>query len=351
MAKLPETLPIKPISLAVEEAKAQIQIERSGKVTGLYTRWAYLNRAFFKYFRFRSITAIPGMSGSGKSAILNMIEDDFSNPELNPSFFEKREDGTFKPKIAILAFKYEMDAYDEVLRTLSGKVKKSYANLLSSEMDEEASRTLKKEVYNQVSDEQYEVFCKKLDELKSKPIYYIESAGNLDQLYKTCHKFKSENPTVQLVITLDHSLLSQKLSEKDDLELSANTAHTAIRLKKTLGAMVIFLMQMNGEIEKPIRRDNPALHFPIKTDIHCGNQVYWACDNVLIFHRPELLNIEKYGNKPFPMITKGLIHCAFIKSRKNKPCNLVFEDKFSEGNMQQTTPDAKKWKASNFDFQ
>src|ERR1035437_2615668 len=88
MAKLPLTLPIKPISQAVEEAKGQIQLERSGKITGLYTRWQYLNRAFFKYPRFRTITAIGGMSGSGKSAILNMIEDDFSNPELNPTFFE-----------------------------------------------------------------------------------------------------------------------------------------------------------------------------------------------------------------------------------------------------------------------
>lgn len=356
----PKRLPIKPIDVAVEEAKALINQERSGIVTGLYTRWDKINRAKFKYWRFRNVTMIAGMSGSGKSAILNMIEDDFTNPHLNPKFLCKFNPETkdylwdgkhiLEPKICILAFKFEMDAADEVLRNLSGKTKKSYSHLLSSQHNSEETKKTGKEVYNTVSDKEFEELSNELDKLKSRPIKYIETAGNLEQIWATCAAFKEQFPEKQLVVTLDHTLLSEKLSEKDDLELTSNSARLAIRLKKAFNALVIFLGQLNGEIEKPIRRDNPDLQFPVKTDIHCGNQIYWACDDVVIFHRPEILNITKYGKRPFPMLAMGLVHCAWIKSRKNRSGNIWFENLFHEGNMREIDPNEMKWKATDSEF-
>lgn len=340
----PKLLPIKPISEAVEEAKYLINLERSGQITGLYTRWRGINRAFMKYARFSTVTMMAGASGSGKSAILNMFEDDFTNPELNPTFLLKYNtknnswdwDGEFikEPKVHVLAFKYEMDAADEVLRTLSGRVSQSYSKLLSSEKIGRPTIS-EQESYNKVSDEEFLDYSHHLDKMKDRPISYIETAGNLEQLYATCIEFKKNNPSLKLVITLDHTLLSQKLSEKDDLELTSHSAHTAIRLRKAINANVIFISQLNGEIEKPIRRDNPALHYPVKTDIHCGNQIYWACDNVLIYHRPEKLDIEVYGKGKKAVISKDLVHCAWIKSRKNFGGNLWFKQEFNKGSMRQ----------------
>ena len=337
----PKILPIKSISEAVEEAKSLIQEERSGNVNGLYTRWTGINRAKFKYWRFRNVTMIAGMSGSGKSAILNMIEDDFTNIILNPKF---------QSNIALLAFKFEMDAADEVLRNLSGKAKLSYSYLLSSQNNREESKLQGKEIYNRITDFEFAELSTELDKLKSRPIRYIETAGNLEQIWGTCAAFKEKHPEKQLIVTLDHTLLSEKLNEKDDLELTSNSARLAIRLKKAFNALVIFLGQLNGEIEKPIRRDNPDLQFPVKTDIHCGNQIYWACDDVLIFHRPEILNITKYGKRPFPLNTNGLIHCAWIKSRKNTAGNIWFKQLFNEGNMIQINPESFKWQPINSEF-
>lgn len=334
MKQQEKTLPIKSMREAIQEAKDLINLERSGKITGLYTRWSKVNKALMKYLRFRSVTCIAGMSGSGKSAILNMIEDDFTNPELNPSFVGK---------ITLLAFKYEMDASDEILRNLSGKVKKSYSYLLSSEAIGEGKE------YNKITDEEAACYERELDKLENRPIKYIENAGNLEQLWNTCVKEYQENPNKRLIVTIDHTLLSQKLSEKDDLELAANTAQVAIRLRKYLNAIVIFINQLNGEIEKPIRRENPSMHYPVKTDIHCGNQIYWACDNVFIFHRPEILHILKYGNVE-PLNTKNLIHGALIKSRKNKIGNLFFEQRFNEGNMVQINKESKIYKSESFNF-
>lgn len=326
--KGPQTLPIKPISQAIKEAKDLIDSERSGNITGLFTRWKGINRGFLKYSRFGQVTMIAGTSGSGKSAILNMIEDDFTNPILNPSFLLPQ------PKIHILAFKYEMDASDEILRNLSGKVQKSYSYLLSSQVIE-PDKQVELEQYNKVNDEEYNTYSETLDTLASKPISYIETAGNLDQLYNTCVAFNKANPHVRLVITLDHTLLSVKLSEKDDLELSARTAQVAIKLRKALGANIIFINQLNGEIEKIARRDNPTLQYPVKTDIHCGNQVFWACDNVLIFHRPETLQIEKYGPTREAVNSKDVIHCNWVKSRKGNTGHVWFRNEFKIGNMVQ----------------
>ena len=91
------------------------------------------------------------------------------------------------------------------------------------------------------------------------------------------------------------------------------------------------------------RIENDTLHFPKKTDIHCGNQIFWACDDVVIYHRPELLQIEKYGKVPFPVNSKGLIHCYWIKSRKNRTGHLWFKNEFHIGNMTQIDPITVKW--------
>lgn len=340
-SKLPKTLPIKTIAEAVEDAKSLINEERSGRVNGLYTRWTGVNRAKFKYWRFRNVTMIAGGSGSGKSAILNMLEDDFTNPAMN---------GKWQDQICILAFKFEMDAADEVLRNLSGKTRLSYSYLLSSQGDAKRSKEEGKEVYNTINDQEYDQLVIELDKLKTRPIRYIENAGNLEQIWNTCAAFKEQFKNKKLIVTMDHLLLSEKLSEKDDLELTSNTAKLAIRLKKAFDCAVIILAQLNGEIEKIIRRDNPEFQFPVKTDIHCGNQIYWACDDVLIFHRPELLNITKYGKAPRSLNTRNLVHCAWIKSRKSSPGNIWFTERFKEGNMDQIDPSTVLWKAADTDF-
>ena len=376
MIKNPTTLKMKSSADAVADAKSLIDQERSGRIAGLFTRWRGVNRAFMRYSRFGKVTMIAGASGSGKSAILNMIENDFINPDLNPTFIKHLDRDIYSPtfgqfigedKVMILAFKYEMSAGDEVLRTVSGKLQKSYGYLLSSEIigkeDESGNlikakdengrqvldkngkpivKALDKEVYNKIDDKEFAKISSELDNMSNRQIMYIESAGNLEQLYLTCAKFKEENPHLRLVVTLDHTLLSVKLSERDDGELIAATAHVADKLKKGLNANVIFLAQLNGEIEKPLRRDNPSLHFPVKTDIHWGGQIYWACDYVFIYHRPELLGIEKYSHK-HPANTKKLIHMACIKSRGGKIGNVWFKEEFEVGNVRQVEFSEVEW--------
>lgn len=342
------------ISVAVEKAKNIVNLERSGVITGLYSRFPRLNSALLKYFRFSRVYLIAGMSGSGKSAFLNILEDDFTNPRLNPSLSNE---------IAILAFKYEMEGSDEVLRNVSGKIEKSYSYLISAEsyysieiegadykvingdaVDDQGNVILKNVIltrepnikYNAVNDEEFNRISIHLDSLKDKPIYYFETAGDLLQLYRTVEEFNRQYPNKKLVVTLDHKLLSKKLTEKDDMALVQNTAHIAIALRKNFGAMVIILGQLNGAIEDNVRIEQHTLHYPKKTDIYCGGQIYWACDNVMIYHKPEAIGIERYGKKGYH--TKDLVHLSIIKGRFNRVGQIFLKDELSIGKLSEFRP-------------
>lgn len=312
-----KVLPVKHINTSIEEAKQTINLERTNKQLGLYCRFSGLNRAMLKYWRFGQVTLIAGMSSGGKSTLLNILEDDFTNPELN---------GKCEYKVIMLGFKYEMSGSDEVLRNVSGKLDTNYSHLLSAEYikDDKDGNA----IYNKIDDSEFEKISIKLNNLKDRKIFYVETNGDLTQLFETYKSMKERYKDHKFIITVDHTLLSKKLDEKSDAELMQSTGLMAIRLRK-LGEMVILIGQLNGNIEEITRRENPALHYPIKTDIHNGNQVFWACNNVILYHRPELLKIQKYGMEKKD--SKRLIHITFIKQRFGKIGNIWLQENFSKG--------------------
>lgn len=319
-------LPVKHIDTSIDEAEESIELERSGKQLGVYCRYAKVNRAMLKYWRFGQVTLLAGMSSGGKSTLLNALEDDFTNPELN---------GNCEYDVVMLGFKYEMSGSDEVLRNVSGKLDTSYSNLLSADYIKDDIHG--KPVYNSITDAEFDNIKIHLNKLRGRKIFYVETNGDLTQLYETYKAMRLKYPDVvgkkkvKFIITIDHTLLSKKLDEKSDAELMQNTGLVAIKLRKE-GCMVILIGQLNGNIEDIKRQENNMFHYPIKTDVHCGNQVFWACNNVLLYHRPELLGIEKYGKEKRP--TANLIHLRCIKQRFGKIGNIWLHANFSKGRIE-----------------
>ena len=121
---------------------------------------------------------------------------------------------------------------------------------------------------------------------------------------------------MKFVITLDHSLLTRKGSEKSDIELVGSVAKMALFFKKQYGAMVIILNQLNNSIESSERIRLPAMHYPVRSDLYLGNFIYFACDLVIVVHQPALLKIKKYGLKSIS--TGNLIHLYILKNRFGK---------------------------------
>jgi replicative DNA helicase len=312
-----------------EEAKAKINEERSGKQLGLKTRFSKLNTALGKFFRFRQVTSINGLSGHGKSAILNMILADFTNKRLN---------NQFKEDVVIVHNSFEMLPVDEVLRTVSSRVEKSHLYLLSSELVEEDGRTK----YNTINDSELEEISRALDEDEDLDHYYFEQPTNINGILKNILKsieyYQEKYDTTRIpkvVVALDHTLLVDQEKGDSVLDTITKIAKVAIYLKKK-GYMVILLGQLNNEIERPERIKNPDLHFPIKSDIYAQGQLYNACDNVLIVHQPELLGIVRYGKNQLD--TRGLVHLQLVKQRFGKVGSIWLENHFERGQLIEFTP-------------
>lgn len=321
-------LRLKHINVAIEEATADIDKERSGEQHGLYCRWDKINRGMGKYWRFNHITQIAAPSGHGKSYVLNNIEDDLTELKdfygSNNQLLKRALNRDFHKEVVLVHFGYEMDASDEVLRNIARKSKTSYLTLLSSEWDYETKQ------YNIITDEEYYNITNRMGYLKDRLTYFVEIPGNVYQMYYTVQYIKKLHPDAEIIVSIDHSLLVKRKDEKTDMEIIAAVAHVALSIKKVFKAMVIILGQMNNNIKSVQRKTNPQLHYPNDDDIYMGSQINWACDNIWIFpYRPELINLPEYGVDKIN--TKGLVVGACVKSRKGIICDVYFQENLAQG--------------------
>ena len=295
--------------MAIQDAKKEIEDGMNGEQLYLFCRYPKLNKMMLGGFRLNNFVLFAGESGSGKSMFLNILHRDFMNLKLNSGF---------KYPFRILHFNFEMSAADEMLRAVSGLTETSYGDLLSSEKP--------------LTTEQYTNIIEKLDTLENDMLYYVDHSGNRQEIRNTIYKFHAMFPDEKMVITLDHSLLTKYLDEKDEVELISELAKMFIEVRKDLGALIIMVGQLNDKIEDPRRRE-PSMHYPTKTDIHGSKQVYHAADVVMVLHRPELLNITAYGPKMYDTNGKLFLHC--LKQRKGDVGIIRFQEDFARGNIHQ----------------
>lgn len=286
-------LPVHSAKEGIKRAKTEISLARDvTKQTALISRLPKLNKAMMGGFRFKNIYLFAGASGSGKSYFLNQLRNDFLDPQLN---------GSFMHPIKILSFSLEMPIEDELIRSVSSKLSMSYGEIVSAE------QPLDEETFDKVINE--------LDTLDHPDIHFVETSGNRFEVYNTIVEFHTRFPHHKLVITYDHTLLTEEYDEKSEVEMIAKISKLFVKLKKSdIEPMIVMLGQLNDKIEDVIRIQNYNYHYPLKKDLHGSKQVWWACDYVGVLHRPELLHIEKYGPKQID--TKDLVMYHQLKSRK-----------------------------------
>lgn len=289
---------------AVKQAIQTVDMERSGLQLGYYTRHRPINIAAGKFFRHGYVMALAGMSNVGKSYFLASLRNDFLTLPDNAEYAKNS---------VFLHFSYEMKAQEEIIRSVAIKMQRPYDYVISSVYNKQTKD------YNRLTDAEFEDFKKYSDVFQNLPIYFFENAGNLTQLYNTVAGYIKKYPNNKFIIAIDHTLLSLKDTEFSDLDLVQSTAQVAMRLKK-MGCLVILIHQLNGYIEQMERIKDPNGHYPRKGDLHAGNQIFWACDDIFIYHRPEKLGIIEYG--PHKVKTTNLIHLAKIKGRHIQTANV-----------------------------
>jgi replicative DNA helicase len=288
-------------SITIEQAAIQsieyIKKRKEGNIKSLRTPWKKFNYVGLNGLEWNTITTIAGLSGSGKTAILNELETALC--ELNP-------DENFE----VLSFNFEMLARNLVSRKLSKALTLSTKELHSG-FEGQA-----------LSDEQYDTALKEAKRLANYKIHYVDTPGSVLEIEKTILRHysnmnKGREEHKGLVVLLDHSLLVKGRRGAADREMLMEIMEMFNSLKKITKTLFVIASQMNREIEQMERLDNPARHFPTKRDIFGGDGLYIYSDIVLVTMNPEYMGIERYGSKEWPVA--DIIYWHFIKVREGEP--------------------------------
>lgn len=301
-------LPISHISVAADEAVDYIDSRRKHTIESFKTRWSKFNEMCMGGIESNVVYTIAGVSGSGKSALANMIETDIV--DLNPN-----------KDVVVLSFSFEMLSSRQVGRKLSAKLCQSVTKLYSATED--------------LSDEDFARVEIASRRIKNYPVYYVDNPGSVEEIEATIYYFYSRyvKPTGKyFIVLLDHNLLVNR-GGKSMLDTISDLQKVFIKVKKLPKATVIQLSQMNREIEKPERLNNPFNHYPMRSDLSSADSIYQASDYVFCIHRPDIYGIKAYG--PDRLVVKNKVYLHLLKIRDGEGRNLVFNNELWKGNLQE----------------
>lgn len=290
-------LEIKSIADATDEEIKYIDDRRKGNVKSLATPWKKYNNVAMGGIEWHTIHTIGGMSGSGKTAILNQLETELI--ELNPN-----------EKFDILSFNFEMLARNLVGRKLSKFTGISVQDLHSGKEG------------LALSDADYQKVLSNQQKLKSMPIYYVDTAGTVNEILKTIVAFSKRNPDRGILMTLDHTLLVNGTANEVERIVLVNLVKglkMAIKYFKKMNRnfSCVILTQLNRSIEESDRMAEPgSQNFPKKKDIFGGDALYQMSDVVMVTMNPYQLGMEVYG--PYKWPTKGFLYWHFLKVREGE---------------------------------
>ena len=297
---------VRPISVVAQEAINYIAGRRDHNIVSLKTRWDKLNRQCMGGIEPNTIYTFAGISGTGKSSLCNTLTTDII--DLNPD-----------QEVVVLNFSLEMVGFRQVGRTLSSKLRKTTSTLYSSETD--------------LDDETFRKVVAVSNQLKEYPIYFVDDPGTPMQIEQTIYSFYEKyvkGTGKHFVITFDHTLLTKQIGSV--IETTSELEKVFIRVKKLPLTSIIQIAQMNREIEKPERINNPSAHYPMRSDLSSSDAMFQASDYVFVLHRPEILNIAEYGPNRLPTANKVYMH--LLKNRDaGKPCILEFENDLQYNNL------------------
>ena len=317
------------ISYGVDSALNYIDKRRKGEIVSLKTSFAKLNKALMAGIDWGRIMTIAGQSGAGKSTILELFKKDFI--DLNESNFE------------ILSFDFEMLVEDQVARYLASVTNKTLKDIYSATTP--------------LEDIEYDTIKQILDERKKVPIFYVDNSGTPEQIQKTILTFAQErdllNKNYGLVITIDHVLLTKGKTGEQEKATVDSLMEMLNDVKKYfshigLRCLIICLGQLNREIEKMDRVDNPLYHFPNRNDIFAASSIYHTSDYVIITHRPSTVSGIKEGYGPprknypkglplkYPQDeTRDMIYWHIIKERFGKPGIIALAENFKHSKIEE----------------
>lgn len=304
-----KTLSFRHISTATSEAVEYIRKRKNHEIQSLATRWKKFNKSCMGGIEPNTIYTIVGISGSGKSSFVNTLETDLIDLNSNQD-------------IIVLNFSFEMLSSRQVGRKISSKLRQTTAELYSAN--------------NELTDDLLDRVEQTSQQIKSYPIYYVDTPGTVEDIASTINYFyETKAKDKKFVIILDHTLLVEGQNRESALQVISELQKLFIKVKKLPNTTIIQLSQMNRNIENPERINNPSMHYPMRSDISSADTIFHASDYVICIHRPELLNIQQYG--PNRLLVKNKVYLHILKNRDAGECAILeFDNDLKYNNLIET---------------
>lgn len=304
-----KTLSFRHISTATSEAVEYIRKRKNHEIQSLATRWKKFNKSCMGGIEPNTIYTIVGISGSGKSSLVNTLETDLIDLNSNQD-------------VIVLNFSFEMLSSRQVGRKISSKLRQTTAELYSAN--------------NELTDDLLDRVEQTSQQIKSYPIYYVDTPGTVEDIASTINYFyETKAKDKKFVIILDHTLLVEGQNRESALQVISELQKLFIKVKKLPNTTIIQLSQMNRNIENPERINNPSMHYPMRSDISSADTIFHASDYVICIHRPELLNIQQYG--PNRLLVKNKVYLHILKNRDAGECAILeFDNDLKYNNLIET---------------
>lgn len=326
----------KPITYAVDKTLKYIDGRRKGEIKSLKVSHNKLNNVTLQGFEWNKIVSLGGLSGSGKSMILEQWKRDFV--DLNPD-----------EQFYVLSFEFEMLARDQIVRNLSGKLNLSTRYIYSAESDTQ-----------KVTDNEYIDICNKIQEISTYPFYYVERIQSVTEIEKIILSFMEDkdlmNSDKGLIVTLDHVLLTKGKDGETERKIISDLYTKAIELKQyceDVGMKILFLFasQLNRGIRDNDRVLNKQLHYPSEKDLFGSGSIFNGSDYVIITHKPSsIVGMPKYYGMPIGEYKEGLpVYCPedesrsmiywhVLKNRGGEPATLMMVEDFKHSRVEDYEP-------------
>ena len=296
--KSSKLLPMMTLEDAARKELRYIKGRMKGDIKSLKTPWKKFDKAGMDGIEWGSIITVAGMSGSGKTAILNELESGLFH--LNP-----------KENFAVLSFNFEMIARRLVGRKISKNLKMTTTQIYNADT-ENPKKNINKETYQRAVDY--------ATSIKNVPLWYVDIPGTVQEIRNTIEYFSMGmdiNMDRGVLVTLDHSILVKKFGEQNQMQTLYELAAMFNELKKKIKASFVIVSQLNRGIEAVDRIQNKNLHYPQKSDVFGADALYQYSDIFMITHRPEMLNLRAYGPTDLPV--NDVLYWHFIKTRETAP--------------------------------
>lgn len=271
----------KSISQATDEALKYIIDRKEGNIKPLKTKWDKLNNILGGGLEWNTIIGICGMSSSGKTLLLNELEDSLFNNNPDEDFIS-------------INLNYEMMSRMLIIRKLSAKTNLTIKDILS------VGNTM-------LSDVDIDDFKREIDVINKHPIYFYESPSTIKGIAEIIdYNWKLHKK--KIVLFLDHTILVRKSStDSNTIDLLYNLMDMFNHAKKNYPIIIVISSQLNREIESTERIQRPSsLNYPKKGDIFGSESLFQMSDIVIVNHRPSQLNMKFYGEDRTPVTERDL---------------------------------------------